>query len=326
MTKNNETIGVAGLGLLGRGIAASCIANGFRVIGYTQADQPHDKIIDYIENALIELTEQTKLDPEIKKNWKTRFQFADSMNSMASCDFLIESIVENLESKRDFFNEIEKHIHKNVPIGSNTSSIPITLLQKKALNPERFFGMHWAEPAYATRFLELIRGEYTSDDVFEKGESLAYALGKQPSLIKKDVPGFIVNRIGYAMYREAAFMVDQGIADIETIDLSCRNALGLWTGMCGPFQWMDITGGPKLYAECIERVLPTLCSNNNKLPKLFEKFRKEKSNGLNSRSKFYEQKDNTIELQERYHEFAWRMKALIDEFDPMTEKQEGSDC
>ena len=59
---------------------------------------------------------------------------------------------------------------------------------------------------------------------------------------------------------------------------------------------------------------------------LFEKFRKEKSNGLNSRSKFYEQKDNTIELQERYHEFAWRMKALIDEFDPMTEKQEGSDC
>ena len=127
--------------------------------------------------------------------------------------------------------------------------------------------MHWAEPAHATRFLELIRGEATSDETVRRTEELARRLGKDPTVCRQDIPGFIVNRIGYAMYREALHLVELGVADIETIDRSVRNTLGLWAASCGPFRWIDLTGGPALYARSMERVIPTL-RNDAALPAL----------------------------------------------------------
>jgi len=87
---------------------------------------------------------------------------------------------------------------------------------------------------------------------------LARRLGKEPSVLQKEIPGFIVNRIGYAMYREALSLLEAGVADAETIDRSVRNALGLWATVCGPFRWIDLTGGPELYAKAMQHVLPTL--------------------------------------------------------------------
>ena len=134
-----------------------------------------------------------------------------------------------------FLIEIEAVVAADVPIASNTSALPITTLQEGRLHPERFLGMHWAEPAYATRFLELIRGQHTSDAAMTKANSLATALGKEPCVVAKDVPGFIVNRLGYAMYREAVNMLESGVADAATIDRAFRNACGIWASLCGPF-------------------------------------------------------------------------------------------
>ena len=316
------TIGVAGLGLLGRGIAACCLAHGFRVVGYTQPDQPHEKAFNYIEHAISELIQRAGFDSELKETWQSKFEPVGSFDSFSSCDFVIESVIEDLASKRKVFDQIEKFIGPEIPIGSNTSAIPITQLQQDRKKPDRFVGMHWAEPAHATRFLELIRGEHTSEATFIKASNLAKRLGKEPSFVRKDVPGFIVNRIGYAMYREAAHMVDQGVADVETIDRSCRNAFGLWAAMCGPFRWMDITGGPELYAKSIERVLPTLCSENEKLPELLERLKREAAGGQLTGSGFYEYSSDSPNWQERYDEFAWRARALLDEFYPLENEQD----
>ena len=322
MNSTDTTIGVAGLGLLGRGIAACCLAHGFRVVGYTQTDQPHEKAITYIDHAISDLIDRVGFDPELAKTWHSKFEPVESLDSFSSCDFVIESVVEDLASKRKVFDQIEEFIGPEVPVGSNTSSIPITQLQQDRKNPGRFVGMHWAEPAHATRFLELMRGERTSEETFEKVAVLAKRLGKEPSIVQRDVPGFIVNRIGYAMYREAAHMVDQGVADVETIDRSCRNAFGLWAAMCGPFRWIDITGGPELYAKSIERVLPTLCSDNERLPELLERLKREGAGGQPTGSGFYEYNPDSPNWQERYHEFAWRAKALLDEFYPLDNQQE----
>ena len=322
MNSTGTTIGVAGLGLLGRGIAACCIAHGFRVVGYTQADQPHEKAITYIDHAISDLIDRVGFDPGLAKNWHSKFEPVECLDSFSSCDFVIESVVEDLASKRKLFDQIEEIVGPEVPVGSNTSSIPITQLQQDRKNPGRFVGMHWAEPAHATRFLELIRGERTSVETFEKVVVLAKRLGKEPSIVQRDVPGFIVNRIGYAMYREAAHMVDQGVADVETIDRSCRNAFGLWAAMCGPFRWIDITGGPELYAKSIERVLPTLCSDNERLPELLERLKRDGAGGQPTGSGFYEYNPDSPDWQERYHEFAWRAKALLDEFYPLGNQQE----
>ena len=322
MNSTETTIGVVGLGLLGRGIAACCLAHGFRVVGYTQPDQPHEKAITYIDHAISDLIDRAGFDPGLIQTWQSKFESVESLDSFSACDFVIESIIEDLISKRKVFDQIEEFIGPEIPVGSNTSAIPITQLQQDRKNPDRFVGMHWAEPAHATRFLELIRGERTSEATFEKAAALAKRLGKEPSLVQKDVPGFIVNRIGYAMYREAAHMVDQGVADVETIDRSCRNAFGLWAAMCGPFRWIDITGGPEMYAKSIERVLPSLCSENDRLPELLERLKQEGAGGQPTGSGFYEYNPDSLDWQERYHEFAWRAKALLDEFYPLENQQE----
>src|SRR5262249_40054722 len=136
----------------------------------------------------------------------------------ADCHFAIESVPEDLAIKQQVFDRIEAAVGADVPIASNTSALPITLLQRGRKAPARFLGMHWAEPAHATRFMELIRGEHTSDDAFQIAAELARRIGKQPSLVQKDVPGFIVNRLGYAMYREALHLLESGVADVATID------------------------------------------------------------------------------------------------------------
>ena len=158
MNSTDTTIGVAGLGLLGRGIAACCLAHGFRVVGYTQPDQPHEKAVTYIDHAISDLIDRAGFDPGLTQTWQSKFESVESLDSFSACDFVIESVIEDLTSKRKVFDQIEEFIGPEVPVGSNTSAIPITQLQQNRKNPDRFVGMHWAEPAHATRFLELIRG------------------------------------------------------------------------------------------------------------------------------------------------------------------------
>lgn len=178
--------------------------------------------------------------------------------------------------------------------------------------------MHWAEPAHATRFLELVRGEQTSDAAFQAAASLATAIGKEPSLVLKDVPAFIVNRLGYAMYREAMNLLEMGVADVETIDRSCRNALGLWATMCGPFRWMDLTGGPALYAKAIAGVLPTL-SNATELPAWMRALADSDARGTANRRGFYTYTEEEVDAwEQRFRDHAWTVRELMSRYSPLT--------
>src|SRR6185369_9538026 len=122
-----------------------------------------------------------------------------SFTDLAQSDFVIESVMEDAEIKSKVFDDIEQVVAESVPVASNTSAIPISALQRARLHPERFLGMHWAEPAHATRFLELIRGQLTCDSAFKRAAELARRCGKEPSFVDRDVPGFIANRLGYAV-------------------------------------------------------------------------------------------------------------------------------
>ena len=254
------TVGVAGLGFLGRGIAACLLINGHKVIGFTPDASAFAGVRKYIQDAADET-------PDCDASaWVGRYQETQSLQDFAACEFVIESVLEDLSIKLQVFDKLETVLGPEIPIGSNTSALPISLLQSGRKHPERFFGMHWAESAYATRFMELIRGDLTGDAAFEQAISLARALGKDPAIVRRDVPGFIVNRLGYAMYREALHLLESGVADVESIDRAFHNALGLWSTFCGPFRWIDITGGPALYAKAMKGVLPTL-SNATEVPK-----------------------------------------------------------
>ncbi len=317
-----DPIGIAGLGLLGRGIAACLLGSGFRVIGYTTGHDTHDRARAYIQHAIEELIEHAGFPAPLACQWPERYSEAATLNDFAPCGFVIESVVEDLAVKQEVFDRIEAVVGADVPIGSNTSALPITLLQQHRKHPKRFLGMHWAEPAYATRFLELIRGERTSDAALESATLLAQSLGKDPSVVLKDVPGFIVNRLGYAMYREAIHLLESGVADVETIDRSFRNACGLWATLCGPFRWIDITGGPALYAKAMEGVLPTLC-NTVDVPGTLADFLAENARGvINGRGFYSYGPDDAPKWEQLLHQHAWRVRALQEEYNPLPNSEE----
>jgi 3-hydroxybutyryl-CoA dehydrogenase len=314
-------IGVAGLGLLGRGIAACLISRGFRVVGFTRPASGLESRRQYIQTALDELVEHEIVSPKMAADWRHRYVEVDSVAGFSNCDFVIESIFEDFDAKCALFKDIEEVIGRNVPLATNTSALPITLLQKNLAHPNRFIGMHWAEPCHVTRFMEIIRGEQTDDATADAAMRLARSLRKDPALVRKDINGFIINRIGYAMYREAFYLLENGIADIETIDRVFRNVIGLWGTVAGPFRWMDLTG-LKGYAAAMETMLPTL-STDSSVPRLMRDLVSKGHNGIFTGRGFYEYTPQEAEFwQKLYHDQVWAITQFHERHFPVQSSAE----
>lgn len=310
-----KTVGVVGLGLLGRGIAACLLGHGFRVVAHARRQAVHDEAREYIARAIQDLVERAGFSVDLPAQWPARYVPVDSLESLAGCDFVIESVAEALAVKQDVFERLEAVLGPHVPIASNTSSLPITRLQRDRKHPERFLGMHWAQPAHVTRFMELIRGEQTSDEALAAAAGLARAGGKQPCLVQQDLPGFLFNRIAYAMYREALHLLELGVADIETIDRACRNALGLVATLSGPFRWIDLSGGPALYGKAMQRVLPSL-SRATELPRTLQELMDRDAQGIANGRGFYEYtEEETRQWEQRSAEHAWDVRELMNRYD-----------
>src|SRR5438045_4573438 len=162
-------------------------------------------------------------------------------------------------------------------------------MQKSLQHPERFAGMHWMTPSNVSRFVEVIRGEQTSDATIDAIMKLARRIDKEPALLNRDIAGFLVNRLCYAMYREALYLLSNGYADAETIDRCWRHCVGSWASIAGPFRWMDLTG-TALYAAGMRRIFPTLC-NDSDVPEIMRKMESESAMGLASGRGFYEYTD-----------------------------------
>jgi 3-hydroxybutyryl-CoA dehydrogenase len=188
-------------------------------------------------------------------------------------------------------------ISPEVPVASNTSALPITLLQTGRAHPARFVGMHWLSPCHITRFLEVIRGAATDDATADATLALGRRCGKDPALVRKDVEGFLVNRLAYAVYREAFHLLETGVADVATIDTAFRNVIGLWGGLMGPFRWMDLTGLPA-YAAVMQRLLPTL-SRDTGIPRTMRELVAGGAKGTANGRGFYEYAPGEAERWQR---------------------------
>ena len=313
----SKRIGIVGMGLLGRGIAACFLGKGFEVIALARNDEEHKHAFTIIDAMISELVERNSAPKSIPGGWASKFKQVTDVASLAGCEFIIESVFEDLATKQKVFDDIERVVAQDVVIASNTSAIPISVLQQGRNNPGRFVGMHWAEPAHATRFLELIRGESTSQEAIDKTIEISKLLGKDPVVCLKDVPGFIVNRIAYAMYREALHLVETGVADVETIDRSLRNTLGLWAASCGPFRWIDLTGGPTLYARAMQRIMPSL-RNDAILPSPIQDLVAKDAQGVKNGLGFYSYTPEESRIwEERQRRHTWAVKNWLDSEFPL---------
>jgi 3-hydroxybutyryl-CoA dehydrogenase len=311
-----QTVGVAGLGLLGRGIAACLLSRGLRVIGYTRSDESFRSAREYIGHAVDDLVTRGGFPASLRGEWPTRYEEANLLGQFAPCDFVVESVFEDPQAKRNVFDAIEAAVGPAVPVASNTSALPITNLQRDRRRPQRFIGMHWAEPCHLTRFLEVVRGERTDDATVDATLSLARLAGKEPSLVRKDVAGFIVNRIGYAMFREAFNLLESGVADAETIDRSFRNAVGLWANIAGPFRWMDLTGLPA-YAAVMSRLFPQL-SNATDVPRTMRELVDSGATGVAGGRGFYQYTPEEAQRWEKLLiDHVWNVRAMTEQYFPV---------
>jgi len=314
-----ERVGLVGLGFLGRSIAACLLSRGFHVTVFRRDTSRYAEARPHIEREIRELIEKADFPPEVLDTWKGRYVEAQSIDDFANCQFVIESIFEDLDLKQELFAKLEGVLAADAPIGSNTSSIPISILQSKAKHPQRFLGMHWSEPAHNTRFMELICGDKTSEAALQKGLEVCRRCGKDPSVLRKDIRGFITNRLVYACMREALYLLENGYADVASIDRSFRNDMGWWATIAGPFRLMDLTGFPA-YAAVMEGLFPEL-ANTTELPETMKNMMDKGANGVFNGIGFYDYTPEECEAwQKKWADFSWEIRRLADKYTPLEDE------
>jgi 3-hydroxybutyryl-CoA dehydrogenase len=305
-------VGVVGLGLMGNSIIACLLAAGHPVVGVTRSLAKRRNTRRHLQSILRQMKREKLLsyDPaEVLKKLRITEDFAD----LRECQVVIETVLEDLQVKYEVFRKIEAIVSPETIIGSNTSALPVTLLQKGASHPERFMGIHWGEPAHVLRFMEIICGDQTDLRFVERARALAERWGKEPSVVRRDVRGFLTNRCMYAMLREAFYLVESGYATIEDVDRSLRNDYGYWITLAGPFRFMDLTGVPA-YMRVMEHLLPDLCCSTE-VPKLMREVVDSGALGVANAKGFYKYTPQEARRWEkRFLRFTYDIRALAQKY------------
>jgi len=162
-------------------------------------------------------------------------------SALAGADFVLEAVPEKLELKHEVFTELEQQVADDAVLASNTSGIPITKIAAVCQHPERVVGMHWSNPPHLIPMIEVIPGDKTSQEVVDATCDLVRRVGYHP-VVEKEVPGFVENRILYAILRECLDLVDRGIIDPEGLDLNVRWGIGYKLAVIGPMELLDMAG------------------------------------------------------------------------------------
>ncbi len=304
--------GVVGLGLMGMSITACLLAAGHPVVAVTRSLAKHKHAFRHILALLKQMAKQGLLQRDPSRVIQNLI-ISEDFSDLQDAQLVIESIIENLDTKRAALAQIELAVSPDTVIGSNTSAIPVSILQDQTKHPERILGIHWAEPAHVTRFLEIICGKKSELRYAQRVVELSKMWGKEPSLLRRDIRGFITNRLMYAMFREAFFLVENGYANIEDVDRSLRNDLGYWITFAGPFRFMDLTGIPA-YAAVMKDLFPELnCAT--KVPTLIEQLVKSGARGVSNARGFYPYTPEEARRWERlFLKFTYEIRELAQKY------------
>ena len=235
-----QSICVCGAGTMGAGIAQVAAQAGLHTILYDVNKKMLEKAATAISNNLQILIEKNKITPAEKDLLTGRLRFTADMNDCIA-DFFIEAVVENPVIKAGLFNQLNEVNHSEVIFATNTSSLSVSAIAEKVMNPQRVAGMHFFNPATVMKLVEVVKGNQTNDETIASIVALAKQMGKTPVLCK-DAPGFIVNHVARPYYLEALRLMEAGVY-IETID-TLMEASGF---KMGPFKLMDLIGNDVNY-------------------------------------------------------------------------------
>ena len=234
-----KKIGVIGAGAMGNGIAQMAAQIGCEVILRDIKEEYVERGMKNIDRFLSKSVEKGKIEAAQKDTILGRIKGTTEMADLKDVDFVIEAVIENLDLKKSVFKELDELCAPHVILASNTSSMSLTEIAAATKRPEKVCGMHFFNPVPIMKLVEIIRGYSTDDETIDITTELAKKMGKITVEVKKDSPGFVVNRIMIPHMLEAIKIVEEGIASIEDVDIAVKGGLNY---PMGPFELMDLTG------------------------------------------------------------------------------------
>jgi len=280
--ENIKKIAVIGAGTMGHGIAEVAAIAGYEVWVHDIAEEFLKNAIEKIKWSLSKLSSKGQLREDVETIMSRIHTSLDFEKVVSGADFVIEAVPEKIDLKKEIFAKLDKYTPSHAILATNTSSLPITEIASATERPDKVVGMHFFNPPPLMPLVEVIKGEKTSDLTVRVTFELAKKFGKQPIIVNKDIPGFIVNRILMRFVLTACWMVAKGKASIVEVDSAVRYKLGF---PMGPFELLDYTGIDIIYfvgKAIVERgVVAHPC------PLLEEKF-KANELGLKTGKGFYE--------------------------------------
>ncbi len=281
-----KKIGIAGAGTMGSGIAQIFARKGYEVVVTDLKEEilkGSKNLVSIFNSSLIEegLMEEGEVE-----NIVNNIEYSLDKKVFSDCDLIIEAIIEKMDIKQDFWKEVEEIAKTDAIFATNTSGLSINGISEKIQNKTRFIGMHFWNPPHIIPLVELIRGKETSDHTVNLLLELVKKIDKEPVVVKKDAPGFIGNRLQFAVFREALNIVESGIADIEDVDKAMKYGPGFRYPIIGPLETADLGGLDTFYyiSSYLFRDLSDIKEPQEILKELMDK----KELGVKSKKGFYD--------------------------------------
>ena len=300
---NFERAAVIGTGMMGPGIAVALAMGGVDATIVGRTDASASKGLDAARGQCHLLAEHGLAGPGILDRVKST---SDLERAVGDADLVIESTPEDLAFKQDLFARLERVAKPAAVLASNTSALSITAIAARCSRPERILTTHFWNPAFLMPLVEIVKGERTSSEIAEAVRALLRRCGKVPVLVKKDRPGQLGNRLQVALYREAIHIVEEGIADVEDVDLAAKCGFGLRLPVYGMFEHQDVVG-LDLVLSVVDYVSPDLF-REREAPGFLRQLVAGKKLGVKSGSGYYDwSTKNHEEVKKRRDGFVLEM-------------------
>ena len=277
---------IAGAGAMGASLAQVYAMAGYPTVVWNRSESGLERARHLISLNQASLRDGGIISAEESEAALGRITFTTDKDCFRDCGLVVENILENLEMKQDFFGEISKLVPAEALLATNTSGLSITAIARDCVRPERFMGQHWLNPPHLLPVCEVVFGEKTDPARAEEMRAMLKDMGKMPIMVRKDITGFVINRLQHAMLREALYLVESGVASVEDVDNVLKGGLGLRYAAVGPFGTIDFGGVDTFEKVC--RYLPAaLCSEPNVGPLLHDMVEAGKL-GVKSGAGFYD--------------------------------------
>ena len=294
-------VGVVGAGTMGAGMAQVFAQAGYTVQWCSRSAAGLQRGLSRIRDNQSLLIRHGALAADEAEAALARLHPTEVLADLASVQLVSESIAEDLLAKQTLFRTLDRLCGAATVFTTNTSGLSISRLAETSSWPERFAGLHCANPAHIIPAIEIIKGEKTSDATCEVLTALAHRLGKRPVLVQREVPGFIANRLQFALLREALHLIETGVTSAADVDATIRHGLGLRWALFGPLEIADL-GGLDVF-DAIAGYLFQELSNTAEVPAVLHQRVAEGRLGIKSGSGFYDYTpEQTQELQTRRDE------------------------